>query len=78
LIDEQEKLEEELQRLDDEMAQNKDIPNAIQTYQSDIKNFENYINETQAHNKSNEELLESLEKELNDKLEILQKFEEKK
>jgi SMC interacting uncharacterized protein involved in chromosome segregation len=78
LIDEQEKLEQELERLDDEIVQIRDLPQTIQTYQSDIKGYENYILEMEAHNKSNHNLLLNLNKELDEKTALLKKLEDQK
>ena len=76
MVDEQEALEQEIRRLDEEIQQIKDLPNSIQVYHSDIKNYDQYMNEMKAHHKSNEEILETIEKELTQKLTEIQKYDE--
>ena len=78
LVERQEGLEEEVRRLDEEIQSVKDLPKTIQTYETDIKNFDNYIAEMRAHFKANEQTLESLERDFNDKLVAIKKLEEQK
>lgn len=78
LAERQESLEDEVARLDQEIESVKDLPKTIQTYETDIKNFDNYIEEMRAHYKANEQTLESLEKDSNEKLLAIKKLEEQK
>ncbi|CAG2162253.1 unnamed protein product [Oppiella nova] len=78
LIDESEGLEREVQRLDEEIQQIRDLPQTLQTYEADIKSYDNYMTEMRSHHNQNQTTLESLQKEYSEKMAAIKKLEEQR